>query len=222
VVELNLARKRYSIHPRKIDGPLRRVPVQAQENKSMCPILRRPQSGRSRDVATTFRLRGSFSLTACICRLFRRKYLIFSLFSANRSLAHRTFNLVAQGNVFRALSFQMLTFTPQVPAFTNFTPKIFSPRTSNHFFAFGLWSFPFESISGNSSSPLVPNLRDFHAAKPHHFTLCNPHFAFIKPAWYRAFLLCTAKPNFFFQSTFGPSCHTPSAGSFRGITSAPT
>ena len=35
--------------------------------------------------------------------------------------------------------------------------------------------------------------------------------ALIKPLLYREFLRCTAKPNFFRESTFAPFCHTISA-----------
>jgi hypothetical protein len=137
VVELNLARKRHSIHPRKIDGPFRRVPLRLRK-VDFCyePNLWNP---RRSPLGTTAPLRPS---------------------------------------------------SPFCPS---------SPYPPHH----------------------VPT-RDFHASKRIHFALCNLHFAFIKPLLYRAFLLCTAKPKFFFQSTFGPSCHTQSAGSFRGMTSAPT
>src|SRR5687768_16515364 len=63
--------------------------------------------------------------------------------------------------------------------------------------AFGFWSFSSESIRANSWSSLRPHLRDFHASKPPHSALCILHFALTKPALYRGFLLCTAKPIFF-------------------------
>src|SRR5687768_14327924 len=140
----------------------------------MCPIIRRQQSDPSCDVAATFRLRAlsplpppsdfaralpirlwylafGFWSFPPVCRLFRRKYLISSFFSANPSPAHRTSNPVLPKGVFHALSLKMLTFTPklpgftffttQVPAFTIFTPKIFCPRIPHHFFTFGFCSF---------------------------------------------------------------------------------
>ena len=61
------------------------------------------------------------------------------------------------------------------------------------------------------SSPYRPcniPMRENHASKITHATLCTLRFAFTKPAWYRAFLHRTAKPNFFLQSTFAPVCHT--------------
>src|SRR5688572_14218551 len=210
----------------------------------MCPTIRRPQSDPSRGVAATFRLRAlsplpapsdfdrslptrlwylafGFWSFARVCRLFRRKYLNFPLFSANRSRAHRNSNLVAPRRVFRALSLKMLTFTPQlpvftifttqVPAFTIFTPKIFSPRIQPHFFAFGLWSFSFDSIRVNSWFPLLPNARDFHASKTSHSALCDLNYACTKPTWYRGFLICTAKPYFFSPSTFVPFCPNKNA-----------
>jgi hypothetical protein len=42
-----------------------------------------------------------------------------------------------------------------------------------------------------------PSIRISVPDSSQHFATCNLQSAFTKPAWYRAFLLCTAKPKFF-------------------------
>jgi hypothetical protein len=118
----------------------------------MCPIISRPLSVPLRDVAATFRLRPLSPLPSPTCRLFRRKYLISSHFSANLPSALlppspmlRRYSLLSTLNAQRSTA-----FSTQVPAFTIFTPKIFSPRIQYHFFAFGFSSFSFVLIRVDS------------------------------------------------------------------------
>jgi methionyl-tRNA synthetase len=105
---------------------------------------------------------------------------------------------------------KMFTFPSQLPAITNSNHLPPAPHeypgksslqrnTLDWHFPFGFWSVSSEFIDVPSWFSFPAKLRDFHAPETAQFAFCNLHFAFTKPAWYRAFLHRTAKLNFSFS-----------------------